>query len=340
MQLLSKNENRYEAVILSKQESYSNRLPWMRVAVYATKRVVGSLQRCGIIKVLLGPKKDKPYDPWFMFLGEELPGGKSSEAAFARTTFLNEKEEKAAINSAYQCPFEFIDPKIRVDYEYHRKVNRDIADTLKDSPTVEGVAEFMVGGIHSKQSSLSDHDSLEDEKVNLEERTLFTRAHLIGLNDITLSGGLKGRFKAVHIEQPSVAPLRAGDLIVSLFGGHMWRKEIGSIGKAAIYEGNSKDVYVNQTMAIIRPDVKKVNPYFLLMSLSANYFREQLLCRMKPGNRQQAMVSLSDLKECRIKLLPIDEMQEIGERHRRRIEIEKATNVEYKEDMAKINLGE
>ena len=74
--------------------------------------------------------------------------------------------------------------------------------------------------------------------------------------------------------------------------------DIGNIGKVAIVEAD-EEYFVNQSFTIITPD-SGINAYFLWLSLTADYFKEQLNRYRKPVGKYQDNVTVSDLKKLRV----------------------------------------
>jgi len=65
--------------------------------------------------------------------------------------------------------------------------------------------------------------------------------------------------------------LKPKDVIVTIIGAHF-----DIIGRAAIFLHHYPPTVVNQNIAVIKPDEKVLNPFYLMVFLNSKYGREQL----------------------------------------------------------------
>jgi len=86
----------------------------------------------------------------------------------------------------------------------------------------------------------------------------------------------------------------------------------GTIGRVAIISDGYPEMNMNQAVCIIRPNVQKVNPYFLKEILQSRFVKDQIL-----GAKVTATLtnlSMGEIKNIKISLPPITEQQKIVEK--------------------------
>jgi hypothetical protein len=323
---LALNSDRFVALFFYKKELYNATYAPYRELIIRTGRVAAILQRRENAWLLIAPKQDEPYDPWFMYLGSDLPpvrgkvtfskfqGHRDLEYSFVADLFVDEDEEGIAKSSAFRRRFYLLKP-LRLDYPYYKGISE--ADAENDTSKLSDVSEFVAGGLHPHQNEYFDTELSDDEILAKE----LTPIKLLSLSNVNILGGLHGEYRRTYAKrQPTVQALKAGDIVLSIFGGHIYNRELGSMGMAAIFEGDEDNVFATQIMAVVRPNFDLVDPYYLLIALRTKYFGDQLLRFMKPGNRQQGMVSIGDLRNARVRTLAKKNMEAIGMRHKARIQ--------------------
>ncbi|KRE73914.1 restriction endonuclease subunit S [Paenibacillus sp. Soil750] len=103
------------------------------------------------------------------------------------------------------------------------------------------------------------------------------------------------------ISNNSVRNLQAGDLIIGI---------IGTIGNVYVYKKEDK-FGISSSVAIIRPNAKEVNSYYLYYVLNSSYFRKML--DIMKGGVAQGYINLPLLRKMPILLPPLPTQQIIAD---------------------------
>jgi len=271
----------------------------------------------------------------YILIGSERVGSVSFNLDEQIATYYESGRWPKTFDNTYEKPLGSIRYKHRIDFNYNNPAHNEFEKGLLYHPTIAEVTEHRHLGYHANPKREKDvlrkymdnpssrHEAAAVLKyaADLEKKdgvkvVVEPRARFVGITNISPHGYLVGE---MEFKRPDVLPetsiLRAGDIIVSLFGGNSQKNALGSIGKVAIVDKDHAPCFINQTMASMRakPDI---DPYFLLASIRAEYFRRQMHMRMKPSNKTQTLISLEDFCECRIKIPNKVVMKKIGDRYR------------------------
>ncbi|MGC2422801.1 MAG: hypothetical protein WA666_00380 [Nitrospirota bacterium] len=334
----------YVVIKLNDSMIYSDRYGPYRKHLFSTGRVVSLLQVAAEeAYLLLAPQKERYESVTFI-------RRRVSETIVARikdgtvkletdtSTVPLEKLTSKNVNS-YTIDLSEINPEQRIDSLFYAEKNMELARRLDSHPTLEKVADIRCG-YHTNFKRRID-SSISSQAAELAQR--FAGGSLVGnypiafvgAENISSYGSIKGMPYTFEVSRkPKTPPAAKGDIIICLVGARESRargkeaRENDTLGKAAIIETN-REFYVNQTFAILKPI--GIDPYFLLHTLSSDYFISQLIRHRKPVGKYQSMVTLNDLKKMHVILYDSQKRIELAEKRRGWIELIKRVDTEMKE---------
>ncbi|MDA8161629.1 MAG: restriction endonuclease subunit S [Desulfobacteraceae bacterium] len=282
----------YIALRLNNQQIYGERAASYRDAIWVSNKVEIIWQGFEKTLIILSPDKERTETVRFVF-DEELK----------KTISKNKEPLDYARLPNFKINKEDVRPSERLDFYYYK--DREKVKDLSDWPTLDSICEHIKYGYHANPHRDSPDAGKAGEKMKF-----------IGMTNISPHGYLIGELPVKTLKElpPKSSIVYTGDFVVSLFGGNLKKRTLGAIGKAAIVDKKHSPAFINQTMASMKLK-RDYNPYFILLSLRAEYFQEQLLRVMKPASSAQTQVTLKDFRQCRVKTPDKKTMDKLGQEY-------------------------
>jgi len=299
---------------------YSERLGERRVKLFKTLRVAGLLFIGEDVYILVAPASMSIKSVLFVsWKPREIEIRIKDGEAVCDTPPAMEITDITKENvTHFYVELSDIKPDERIDYAFYDFNNVEsvkIEKMLKGAHALEDLADVRCGyHTNFKQTSIAAMlGGLIDVLPDLQSVRGLIPVSFYSIENLSSIGRIDGSPFAHFLKRkPKTPPANNGDIIMSLVGTRGQKGKINdTLGQVAIIEKDG-DYYVNQTFAIITPK-KGINPYFLLLSLGADYFKYQLRKYKKPLSKYQTMVTIADIRKMRV-IIPENakEMSELG----------------------------
>jgi hypothetical protein len=279
---------------LNNKHIYGIRLGWLREQLFDSGRILAVWQGLSGAGLLIGPQRTEEVTFIFDDLLRKFIGIRGPW--------------DVSFTNIYSRPLRALNPFDRMDYEfYNPEYDRD-DEVLADCPTIADVADVSYG-YHANPK--------KDEAVLKDRGGVVEQMPFLAISNLSPHGYVIGELERKPVVfLPKSSIVREGNLVVSLFGGNLEKKTIGSIGKVAILDGEHSPCFISQIMCSLK--IKDgYDAHFVLLSIRSEYFVRQLRRKMRPANKTQTLITLDDFRECRIKEPSKAVMKKLGERYRK-----------------------
>ena len=287
-------ESGYFVLYLNNRHIYGIRLGWLREQLFESGRILVVWQSHLGAGLLIGPQRSKEVT----FVFEET-----------LTKFIGIRGPwDVAFTKIYSRPLKAINPVDRIDYEFYSPEYDKDDEVLAEGSKIAKVADVFYG-YHANPK--------KDEAILKDKGGAVEQMQFIGISNLSPHGYLIGELEMKPVGfLPKSSIVKEGTLVVSLFGGNLEKKSIGSMGKVAILDREHSPCFISQIMCSLK--IKDgYDAHFVLLSIRSEYFVRQLKRRMRPANKTQTMITLDDFRECRIKEPSKAVMKKLGERYRK-----------------------
>ena len=292
-------EKGYFVLYLNNKHIYGVRMGWLRKLLFESSRIAAIWQSHSGAGLLIAPRRTQ----YVYFIFDE-----------ALTKLIGIRGPwDASLTGVYCRRLQSLNPADRIDYEFYSPEYDHDEAALASCPHISDVAEITYG-YHSNPRK--DEAFLQHKGGDVEQMPF------LGISNISPHGYIIGELEKKPVGfLPNSSILMEGDLVVSLFGGNLEKKALGSIGKAAVVDREHSPCFISQIMCSLRVKDEYImdgyGPFFILLSIRSDYFARQLRRRMRPANKTQALNTLDDFRACRIKIPSEATIKGMGKKYRK-----------------------
>lgn len=200
----------------------------------------------------------------------------------------------------------------RIDADRYRTRYLELEDRLKNIHTIKKLKHIIVKPVRTGHTPRNREIYEDDSRVHF----IKTDTLRDGLIDFGNSDFLPSRVLSEN------SYLKPYEIIVTIIGAHF-----DIIGRSSIFLPHYPKSCVNQNIAVIAPDVMKVNPFYLMVFLNCRFGRDQLW--MLSRQTEQVNLNCREVEELLVPAISTDVQGEIETLTKNSLELIEESRVLY-----------